>query len=98
MLRLRSRTLLTPVLAINSLIVGITAFVAAVVARERFEGAISGRGLSLLALAVLAVLLLNSILLRRRLEPLGTLLRTMDAIDLASPGLRATPERHASHE
>jgi two-component system sensor histidine kinase UhpB len=95
---MRSRTLLTQVLAINGFIVGITAFVAAVVARERFDGAITGRGLSLLGLAVLSVLLLNSILLRRRLEPLERLLKTMDAIDLASPGLRATPTRHAAKE
>jgi two-component system, NarL family, sensor histidine kinase UhpB len=95
---MRSRTLLTQVLAINGIIVGITAFVAAVVARERFEGAVTGRGLSLLGLAVLSVLLLNSILLRRRLEPLERLLKTMDAIDLSSPGLRATTPGHAAKE
>ena len=95
---MRSRTLLTQVLAVNAVIVGITAFVAAVVARERFEGAVSGRGLLLLCLAVLSVLLLNSILLRRRLDPLAKLLKTMDAIDLASPGLRASVNRHAAKE
>jgi two-component system sensor histidine kinase UhpB len=95
---MRGRTLLTQVLTVNAMLVGITAFVAAVVARERFEGAFSGRGLLLLGLAVLSVLLLNSILLRRRLEPLNRLLKTMDAIDLATPGLRASASKNAAKE
>jgi two-component system sensor histidine kinase UhpB len=95
---MRSRTLLTQVLAVNAIIVGLTAFVAAVVARERFEGAVNGRGMLLLGLALLSVLLLNSILLRRRLEPLEQLLETMDEIDLSTPGRRATASRHAANE
>jgi two-component system, NarL family, sensor histidine kinase UhpB len=95
---MRSRTLLTQVLAVNALLVGVTAFVAAVVAREKFDGAVSGRGLTLLGLMVLAVILLNSILLRRRLEPLNQLLDTMERVDLASPGMRAETPRYAAKE
>src|SRR3954451_25022884 len=95
---MRSRTLLTQVLAVNAVLVAVTAFVAAVVARERFTGATSGRGLAILAVAVLAVILLNSLLLRRRLEPLNQLLETMDHIDLSKPGRRAEVTRHASKE
>jgi two-component system sensor histidine kinase UhpB len=95
---MRSRTLLTQVLAVNAVLVAVTAFVAAVVARERLAGATTGRGLALLALAVLAVILLNSMLLRRRLEPLTRVLRTMEQVDLASPGMRANTPRHAAKE
>ena len=70
---MRQRTLLTQVLAVNTVLVAVTAFVAAVVARERLNDAVSTQGLLLIGLAVLAVVLLNSLLLRRRLEPMGQL-------------------------
>src|SRR3954447_14411031 len=95
---MRSRTLLTQVLAVNAVLVAVTALVAAVVARERLAGATTGRGMAILALAVLAVILLNSLLLRRRLEPLTRVLRTMEEVDLASPGTRAATPRHAAKE
>ena len=47
---MRSRTLLTQVLAVNTLLVAITAFVAAVVARDRFKEATSVEGLLLIEL------------------------------------------------
>jgi two-component system, NarL family, sensor histidine kinase UhpB len=95
---MRSRTLLTQVLAVNTVLVGITAFVAAVVARDRLDEAVSGKGLLMIALAVLGVVLLNSILLRRRLEPMGRLVETMSRVDLTSPGKRADVARGASSE
>ena len=95
---MRSRTLLTQVLAVNTVLVAITAFVAAVGARERFQDAISTQGMLLLGLAVLAVVLLNSMLLRRRLEPMGRLVRTMSEVDLSSPGHRADVSVGASSE
>ncbi len=95
---MRSRTLLTQVLAVNTVLVAITAFVAAVVARERFQDAISGEGLLLLGLAVFSVVLLNSLLLRRRLEPMGRLVETMSEVDLASPGMRAEVSPGAATE
>jgi two-component system sensor histidine kinase UhpB len=95
---MRSRTLLTQVLAVNAVLVAVTALVAAVVARERLAGATTGRGLGILAVAVLAVILLNSLLLRRRLEPLARVLRIMEEVDLASPGTRAATSRHAAKE
>src|SRR5215208_809580 len=78
---MRQRTLLTQVLAVNTMLVALTAFVAAVVARERFNEAVSTQGMLLLGLAVLAVILLNSLLLRRRLEPMGRLVETMSEVD-----------------
>jgi len=95
---MRSRTLLTQVLAVNTVLVALTAFVAAVVARARFQDAVSTQGMLLLGLAVLAVVLLNSMLLRRRLEPMGKLVKTMSEVDLASPGHRADVSNGASSE
>jgi two-component system, NarL family, sensor histidine kinase UhpB len=95
---MRSRTLLTQVLAVNTVLVAVTAFVAAVVAQERLREATSGQGLLLIVLAVMSVVLLNSLLLRRRMEPMERLVDTMSQVDLASPGRRADFTRGASSE
>jgi two-component system, NarL family, sensor histidine kinase UhpB len=95
---MRSRTLLTQVLAVNAVLVGITAFVAAIVARDRLREATSAEGLLMIALAVFGVVLLNSILLRRRLEPMDRLVDTMSRVDLTSPGKRAQVSRRAASE
>src|ERR671915_2624041 len=95
---MRPRTLLTQVLAVNTALVALTAFVAALVARDRFKDAASTEGLLLIALAVVGVVLLNSILLRRRLEPMGRLVDTMSSVDLTSPGKRAESGRGAASE
>ena len=95
---MRTRTLLTQVLAVNSVLVGATAIIAAVVARDRLSDVVSREGLLLLALAVFSVVLLNSLLIRYRLEPLDRLVRTMDQVDLHTPGMRARPPRRAAHE
>ena len=95
---MRSRTLLTQVLWVNTILVAITAFVAAVIARDRLEDAASVEGLLLIALSVFIVVLLNSILLRRRLEPMGRLVDTMSSVDLANPGKRADVNPGAADE
>jgi len=95
---MRSRTLLTQVLAVNTVLVAVTAFVAAVIARDRLNEAVSTQGLLLIGLAVVSVVLLNSLLLRRRLEPMDRLVETMSEVDLASPGMRADVTRGASSE
>jgi two-component system sensor histidine kinase UhpB len=95
---MRSRTLLTQVLWVNTVLVALTAFVAAVIARDRLEDAASIEGLLLIALAVFIVVLLNSILLRRRLEPMGRLVDTMSSVDLMSPGKRADVSKGAADE
>ena len=95
---MRTRTLLTQVLAVNAGLVAVTAFVAAVVARDRLDEAISAEGLLLIGLAVSGVVLLNSILLRRRLEPMERLVDTMSSVDLASPGKRAEVTHRAASE
>ena len=96
---MRSRTLLTQVLAVNAGLVALTALLAAAVALERLPEAIPPRSLLLVALCVACAILLNSLLLRRRLEPFDELVSCMDAADLASPGqARATVSRRASRE
>src|SRR3954462_11350167 len=95
---MRTRTLLTQVLAVNSLLVVMTAVIAAAVTRDRLSDATSREGLLLLALAVFSAVLLNSLLIRYRLEPMARLVRTMDRVDLHAPGTRATPPRWAARE
>jgi two-component system sensor histidine kinase UhpB len=95
---MRPRTLLTQVLAVNTALVALTAFVAALVARDQLKDATSTEGLLLIALAVFGVILLNSILLRRRLEPMGRLVETMSSVDLTTPGKRADVSANAAEE
>jgi two-component system, NarL family, sensor histidine kinase UhpB len=95
---MRPRTLLSQVLAVNTALVALTAFVAALVARDRLKDATSLEGLLLIALAVSGVILLNSILLRRRLEPMGRLVETMSSVDLTEPGKRAEVTSGAANE
>jgi two-component system sensor histidine kinase UhpB len=95
---MRSRTLLTQVLAVNTLLVAITAFVAALVARDQVSDATSNEGLLLIVLAVFSAVLLNSLLLRRRLAPIERLVATMTRVDLARPGMRAATPRRAAVE
>lgn len=95
---MRSRTLLTQVLAVNALLVATTAAIAAAVARRELNGAFSTDGLLLLVLAVAIAVLLNSILLRHRLKPIERLAQTMEAVDLMRPGRRAPAERSSPRE
>ena len=66
--------------------------------RDRLSDATSGEGLLLLALAVFSAVLLNSLLIRHRLEPMNRLVQTMDEVDLHAPGRRANPPRWAARE
>ena len=95
---MRSRTLLTQVLAVNAVLVAVTAALAAIFTTARLQDAASVPGISLLVVSVLLVILLNSLLLRHRLEPLANLVRTMNEVDLAKPGTRAEVDSHAAKE
>ncbi len=99
---MRPRTLLTQVLAVNALLVATTALVATAFTSARIKGVGSPIGLAVLILAVLSVILLNSVLLRHRLRPLEKLVDTMDAVDLAvtdgSPDRRAQIPEGAAEE
>jgi two-component system, NarL family, sensor histidine kinase UhpB len=95
---MRRSTLLTQVLAVNALLVGVTALIAAIVARDRLADAASGDGLLVLSLTVASAILLNSLLLRARLAPIERLVDAMTHVDLARPGMRAKSPRRSSRE
>src|SRR5919202_6621050 len=95
---MRTRTLLSQVLAVNTGLVAATAIVAAALAPVRASGIASPSRALLIVLAVAGAVLANSLLLRKRLRPLDRLLATMDRVDLASPGQRACAPENAPRE
>ncbi len=82
---MKSRTLLAQVLAVNLLLIAATAIVAAAALDERVGSAVSGREGLVLGLALIATLLGNWLLLRRRFIPLDRLISAMEQVDLATP-------------
>ncbi len=82
---MKSRSLLVQVLAVNLLLVGTTVLVATVVVDTHGDHVIGGREGVVLGLAVLATLLGNWLLLRRRFEPLDRLISRMEEIDFSRP-------------
>ncbi len=82
---MKSRTLLAQVLAVNLLLIAATTIVAAVALDERVGSAVSGREGLVLGLALIATLLGNWLLLRRRFIPLDRLISAMEQVDLATP-------------
>src|SRR6201991_4557731 len=95
---MRTRTLLSQVLAVNIGLVAATALVAAALAPVRASGVASPSRALLIVLAVAGAVFANSLLLRKRLEPLDRLLDTMDRVDLHSPGQRACAPEGAPRE
>jgi two-component system sensor histidine kinase UhpB len=94
----RTRSLLSQVLYVNTGLVAATALVAAALAPVRASGVASPSRAALIVLAVAGAVFANSLLLRRRLEPLDRLLDTMDRVDLHSPGQRACAPENAPRE
>jgi two-component system sensor histidine kinase UhpB len=95
---MRRSTLLTQVLAVNAILVGVTALIAAIVARDRLSDVANGDGMLVLGLTVTSAILLNSLLIRARLEPMDRLVRAMTAVDLSRPGMRAEAPKRAARE
>jgi two-component system sensor histidine kinase UhpB len=89
---MRTRSLLNQVLAVNAALVAATAIVSALLASEETSG------LLLIVLAVVVAVALNSLLLKRRLVPLESLLETRESVDPSSPGQRAHPPSYAPRE
>jgi two-component system sensor histidine kinase UhpB len=82
---MKSRTLLVQVLSVNLLLVAATTIVAAIALNERMGSALRGREMLVLGLALVATVLGNWLLLRRRFIPLDRLISAMEQIDLATP-------------
>lgn len=86
---MRRSALLSQVLTVNTLLVVGTMFAASVAARLDLGDAAGSRQFLVLVAAILATLLANNFIMRRRFAPLESLTRTMECVDLTLPGVRA---------
>jgi two-component system, NarL family, sensor histidine kinase UhpB len=93
---MRRTALLSQVLTVNTLLVVATVFGASVAARLDLGDAAGSRQFLVLVAAILATLLANNFVMRRRFAPLESLTRTMECVDLTLPGMRAQPQRGES--
>ena len=82
--------LLTQVLAVNALLITATVFAASVAASLHAEPFIERKRFLILVAALMAMVLLNGYLLRRRFAPLDELINAMESVDF---GGRDTRER-----
>jgi two-component system sensor histidine kinase UhpB len=92
---MKPRSLLVQVLVVNLLLVAATAVVAAVAVDAHTRSLTRGREWVVLGLAMVATLLGNWLLLRRRFDPLDRMIKAMEEVDLANPAqvVSAPPQR-----
>jgi two-component system sensor histidine kinase UhpB len=96
---MKSRSLLAQVLAVNLLLVAATAVVASVALDAPTSPVTRGRETFVLGAAIVATLLGNWLLLRRRFLPLDALISSMEEVDLSAPhGDGAPTQRTESAE
>lgn len=88
-MRRRPPALLSQVLAVNTLLIVATVFVASIAARLDLKSADGLHQFLVVAAAIFATVLANGIILRRRFKPLERLVETMGRVDLSTPGVRA---------
>jgi len=89
---MRRTALLSQVLTVNTLLVVATVFAASVAANLDLGDSAGSRQFLVLVAAILATLLANNFIMRRRFAPLESLTRTMECVDLTVPGVRAQPQ------
>jgi two-component system sensor histidine kinase UhpB len=82
-------SLLTQVLAVNALLITATVFAASVAASLHSEPVIERKRFLVLVAALMAMVLLNGWLLRRRFAPLEELIGAMERLDFAGRDTRA---------
>ncbi len=85
----KSPVLLTQVLTVNTVLIVATVFAASVAARLDLGNSESLRQFLVLTAAILATLLANNFVMRKRFAPLEALTRTMECVDPTQPGMRA---------
>jgi two-component system, NarL family, sensor histidine kinase UhpB len=92
---MRRPSLFAQILAVNSLLITVAILAATVVGQSRVDLSSPGqRGQSfVLVAAIVATVLGNAFILRRRLAPLERLISTMERVNLNEPGLRTPVER-----
>jgi two-component system sensor histidine kinase UhpB len=88
---MRRSALLSQVLTVNTLVIIATVFAASVAARLDLANSSGMRQFLVLVLAILTTILANNFVMRRRFAPLESLTRTMECVDLTTPGMRAQP-------
>lgn len=82
-------SLATQVLAVNALLITATVLAATVTTAAHLEDVVSFNSQLILSAAILATILVNGLMLRRRFAPLEALIETMERVDLNRPGIRA---------
>jgi len=89
---MRRPALSTQILAVNTALIAATVFAAAAAAHLSLDGPVSERRqLAVLIAAILATVLVNGFVLRRRFAALQQLVDTMERVDLSRPGVRMPP-------
>jgi two-component system sensor histidine kinase UhpB len=86
---MRKPSLATQILAVNALLIAATAVAAIGAARLSLEDVVGRRQALVLVAGILAMVLVNGVVLRRRFAPLEKLIDVMERIDLTRPGVRA---------
>jgi two-component system, NarL family, sensor histidine kinase UhpB len=82
---MKSRSLLTQILVVNILLIVATVVLAAVAVSPNLQQDLRGRAAFVLGGALVATLLGNWFVLRRRFKPLDEVISAMESIDLAVP-------------
>ncbi len=86
------------ILAVNAVLITATVLAASVVARLNIADAGSQRQSLVLVAAILATVLVNGIVLRRRFAPLESIIDTMERVELSEPGRRSAVTNADSEE
>jgi two-component system sensor histidine kinase UhpB len=81
--------LLTQVLAVNALLITATVFTASVAANLHVQPVLEGRRFLVLVAALMAMVLVNGFLLRRRFAPLEQLIDAMESLDFSGRDTRS---------
>jgi two-component system sensor histidine kinase UhpB len=95
---MKSRSLLTQVLTVNFLLIAGTVLLTMIATNAHLGTLVRGREAIVVGLAVIATLLGNWLVMRRRFRPLEDLISSMERIDLASPREPALPTRTESSD
>jgi two-component system sensor histidine kinase UhpB len=92
---MKSRSLLTQILVVNLVLIVATVLLAAVAVDPNLHRAARGREGIVLGLALVATMLGNWLVLRRRFKPLDQLISAMETVDLVGSKQRSRAARRA---